>query len=210
MESPADTALVHPRRKAGQAKLGRGTQAVLLTKRDLEDLMHLRLSEASKLLGLSSTTVKKVCRTLGIHKWNNTSFQEHCDDGHGSSPISKKNKPSLKEHTPDFIGVPAPLPATDVMHIEPATAPVKLEPSSHAASQSFLDEWRSIKQSTPSHTIQLMSCTSKPALEAAAQQRPSVDVATPSFSRLSSTSSEMPDSASSDIEGYDDFVSLSR
>ena len=76
MESPAGTALVHPRRKAGQAKLGRGTQAVTLTKSDLEKLMHLRLGEASKQLGLCATTVKKVCRTLGIHKWDKASSQD--------------------------------------------------------------------------------------------------------------------------------------
>ena len=69
MESPVGTVLVHPRRKGGQAKLGRGTQAVLLTKSDLEKLRHLRLGEASKQLGISTTTVKKVCRTLGIFMW---------------------------------------------------------------------------------------------------------------------------------------------
>jgi len=71
VESPVGTALVHPRRKGGQAKLGRGgRQAVHLTKSDLEKLMHLRLPEASRQLGLSTTTVKKVCRTLGIYKWD--------------------------------------------------------------------------------------------------------------------------------------------
>ena len=69
MEIPVGTVLVYPRRKHGQANLGRGTQAVLLTKSDLEELMHLRLGEASKQLGLSTSTVKKVCRTLGIFMW---------------------------------------------------------------------------------------------------------------------------------------------
>ena len=71
MQSPVDAALVYPRRKAGQANLGRGTQAVLLTKSDLEKLMHLGLGlgKASKQLGLCKTTVKKVCRTLGIYQW---------------------------------------------------------------------------------------------------------------------------------------------
>ena len=71
MHSPVDAALVYPRRKAGQANLGRGTQAVLLTKSDLEKLMHrgLGLGRASKQLGLCKTTVKKVCRTLGICQW---------------------------------------------------------------------------------------------------------------------------------------------
>ncbi|KAJ1464780.1 hypothetical protein T484DRAFT_1649135, partial [Baffinella frigidus] len=68
MKSPVDTALVHPRRKAGQAKLGRGALAIIVSKSDVEQLMHLRLSEASKQLGLSATTLKKVCRTLGIYK----------------------------------------------------------------------------------------------------------------------------------------------
>ena len=70
MKSPAGTVLVRPRRKAGQAKLGRGgTTAVILQKSDIEKLMHLRLREASKQLGLSASTVKKVCRTLGIYNW---------------------------------------------------------------------------------------------------------------------------------------------
>ena len=73
MESPVGTTVVHPRRKAGQPKLGRGTQVVLLTKSDLG------LGEASKQLGLSATTVKKVCRTLGIHKWSSASSREHRD-----------------------------------------------------------------------------------------------------------------------------------
>ena len=69
MKSPDGTVLVHPRRKAGQVKLGKGCTAVLLTKSDLEKLMHLRLGEASEQLGLSASTVKKACRTLGIYKW---------------------------------------------------------------------------------------------------------------------------------------------
>jgi len=104
MKSPVGTALVHPRRKAGQAKLGRGKQAVLLTKSDLEKLMHLRLEEASKQLGISVTTVKKVCRTLGIHTWNNASSREHCDDGrsveiHGSSLESVSSRKSFFDNT---------------------------------------------------------------------------------------------------------------
>ena len=91
MESPVGTVRVHPRRKAGHAKLGRGTQAVHLTRSDLVSMsMHLRLREASEQLGLSTTTVKKACRTLGIYKWNTTSIGECCDDGsddenHGNS-----------------------------------------------------------------------------------------------------------------------------
>jgi hypothetical protein len=104
MENPVGTALVFPRRKAGQAKLGRGTQAVLLTKSDLEKLMHLRLGEASKQLGLGATTVKKVCRMLGILQWSNAPSREHCDDGrsdenHGSSLESVSSRKSFLDNT---------------------------------------------------------------------------------------------------------------
>ena len=104
MKSPVGTALVHPRRKAGQTKLGRGTPAVLLTKSDLEKLMHLRLGEASKQLGISATTVKKVCRKLDIHTWSNAPSREHCDDRrsvemHGSSLESVSSHKSFIDNT---------------------------------------------------------------------------------------------------------------
>jgi len=124
--SAVATAVVHPRRKLGQAKLGRGTQALVVTKRDLENLMHLRLSGASKQLGISATTVKKVCRTLGIHKWGNESFREHCAVTPVASPRSSSSDASAhdNEHTrrkAHFNGVPAPLPVADAMHIDSAT-----------------------------------------------------------------------------------------
>jgi len=107
MKSPVGTALVHPPRKAEQDMLGRDTQAALLTKSDLEKLMHLRLGEASKQLGLSATAVKKACRTLGIHTWNNSSSREHCDDGssveiHGSSLESVSSRKSFFDNTQTF------------------------------------------------------------------------------------------------------------
>jgi len=107
VKSPVGTALVLPRRKAEQDMLGRDTQAVLLTKSDLEKLMHLRLGDACKQLGLSVTAVKKVCRALGIHTWNDSSFQEHCDDGssveiHGSSLESASSRKSFFDNTQTF------------------------------------------------------------------------------------------------------------
>jgi len=144
--SAVDTAVIHPRRKLGQAKLGRGTQAVLLNKRDLESLMHLRLSGASKQLGISATTVKKVCRTLGIYKWGNASLREHCADTPGPSPRSSSSDAPRSsssdasldaqdtEHTrhkPHFNGVPAPIPVAFAMYIDSSTPP-KLE---HASSR---------------------------------------------------------------------------
>jgi len=230
MKSPVDIALVHPRRKAGEAKLGKGTRPMMLTRSDIEKLMpHLRLSEASKQLGLSPTTVKKVCRKLGIDKWNNSpSFRGDGDDGR--SPFS-----------PDaFNGVSAPLPVVDV------------SASSLAASQSFLDNGRTFAWLAHSHTIEQASCMAPGSgvasgsglgfmhttSTAAAQLR--VSVATPacprSASALSSmdsgwsestdggdgltggldairkdaTPSCMPAALSSDMECDDDFVSIAR
>jgi hypothetical protein len=181
---------------------------VLLTKSDLEKLMHLRLSEASKQLGLSATTVKKVCRTLGIYKWNNTSFREHYDGEDSPSPLSRSNT-SAQDNTWGFKGVPAPAPVTDVMHIDHATAPVKIEPDSlRTANQSFLDDWRACEHPTRSHISDIISFSSMPEDAAAAHQRSSV--ATPPSSPRISASSEMPDLVSSDTEEDDDFVSLTR
>ena len=138
MKSPVETAVIHPRRKLGQAKLGRGTLAVLLTKGDLENLMHLRLSEASTQLGLSATTVKKICRKMGIYNWSSVSPREHCDHGHHPSP-----SPPSTRYNPDFNSVPAPLSAPDAMTstilIDRSTTPVKLEhASSYGATQPSL------------------------------------------------------------------------
>ena len=234
MKSPCDTALVHPRRKAGQAKLGKSARAVLLTRSDIEKLMpYLRLSEAAKQLGLSATTVKKVCRKLGIRHWNTTSFREDCDDGRND--------------------VSAPLPVADVMHIDQVTSPMKLESdSTPTASQSFFDNGRAFTWPPHSHTSEQASCMSSGSVvasgsgldfsyttsTAAAQQRASV--ATPAFSRSASASSStdsgwsestdggegrsgavrqdaapscMPDAVSSDVECTpvdDDFVNIAR
>jgi len=158
LKSPVDIALVHPRRKAGQAKLGKGTRAVLLTRSDIEKLMpHHRLSEASKQLGLSVTTVKKVSRKLGIRQWNNRSSREDLDDGRSPPPLA-------------FNGVSAPLPVTEsaplpvralachLMHIDRATAPMKFEStSSPAASQSFLTNGRAFAWPAHSHTSEQSS-----------------------------------------------------
>ena len=230
MKSPVDTALVHPRRKAGQAKLGRGTSAVLLTRSDIERLMpHLRLSEASTQLGLSPTTVKKACRKLGIHKWGKfPSVWADCDNGR--SPL-----PPLS-----FNSVSAPLPVVDV------------SASSLAVCRSFLDNGRMSAWLAHLHTSEQASCMAPgsggasgsglsfmytPAT-AAAQLRASV--ATPacpgSASALISTDSGwsestdggdglsggldairkeaapscMPDELSSDMECDDDFISIAR
>mmetsp|Transcript_55659 Transcript_55659/g.132717 ORF Transcript_55659/g.132717 Transcript_55659/m.132717 type:complete len:250 (-) Transcript_55659:63-812(-) len=206
MKSPADTAMVHPRRKAGQAKLGRGAPSVVVTRGDLEKLQHLRLSEASTQLGLSATTVKKLCRTLGIFKWSNTSLEEHCDDRHSSSPLSNSDTSAHdSKHTSDFNGVPAPFSITDGMHIDRAAAPVKLGPASSRSSMSPIDEWKP----TPSYTSEQRWWTPKLEAATAAQQQGS-SAATPQSSRTTSTSSEMPSSTSEDMESDDDFVSLAR
>ncbi|KAJ1469252.1 hypothetical protein T484DRAFT_1852334, partial [Baffinella frigidus] len=213
MKSPVGTALVHPRRKAGQAKLGRGTPSVVLKREDLESLRHLRLSEASTQLGLSATTVKKICRSLGIFKWKHTSFREHCDDGHGSS---------LEKKSSDFNGVPAPLSVADGIYIDRAAAHAKLEPaSSRVVRMSSLDERRAFAplgpldssssqhKPTHSHTEQGWWTPKPEAAAAAAQQRSSV--ATPPI-MMSEMSIEaemcLEISDSSGMESDDDFVSL--
>ncbi|KAJ1479021.1 hypothetical protein T484DRAFT_1815962 [Baffinella frigidus] len=80
------------------AKLGRGTQAVVLTKSGVEKMMHLSLSNASKELGLSMTTVKKMCRTLGIDQWNNRSLHKSdCNVTHKHASSRAASQPSLDE-----------------------------------------------------------------------------------------------------------------
>ena len=68
-------ALIFPRGKGslGQKKIGRGGAPVRLTKELLENCMHLSICEASKLLGLSKTSVKKACRAVGITSWRQSS-----------------------------------------------------------------------------------------------------------------------------------------
>jgi hypothetical protein len=72
MASSSTAAFIFPRSKGslGQKKIGRGGTPVRLTKELLEDCMHLPICEASKLLGLSKTSVKKACRAVGIMTWS--------------------------------------------------------------------------------------------------------------------------------------------
>jgi hypothetical protein len=43
---------------------------VLVTRKQLECLMHVRMSKASELFGLSITALRSACRRLGIKKWS--------------------------------------------------------------------------------------------------------------------------------------------
>ena len=225
--SAVDTAVIHPRRKLGQAKLGRGTRAVSLTKRDLENLMHLRLSVASKQLGISATTVKKVCRTLGINTWGNASFRGHCAVTPVPSPRSSSSDASAHDnkhtrHTSHFSGVPAPLPVADAMYIYTA-APAKLEhASSRAASHGapgFLPA-PTLTQSALDVSF-FDKCTTD--TRAQMRARSSLDVASDFAPDATSWSGvhlticaatpEMPPSLVepfSDIESDDDFASIAR
>eukprot|EP00282_Hemiselmis_andersenii_P016793 CAMPEP_0114139784 /NCGR_PEP_ID=MMETSP0043_2-20121206/17039_1 /TAXON_ID=464988 /ORGANISM="Hemiselmis andersenii, Strain CCMP644" /LENGTH=326 /DNA_ID=CAMNT_0001233841 /DNA_START=151 /DNA_END=1127 /DNA_ORIENTATION=+ len=60
--------VVLPRRKAGEVDAPE-RDAVVVTAEVLESLFHHPLAVASRKLGLSATTIKKLCRRLGIRTW---------------------------------------------------------------------------------------------------------------------------------------------
>jgi len=67
-DEAADVHLVLPRRKAGQLDTPE-REAVVVTPEILSSLFQHPLAVASQKLGLSATTIKKLCRKLGINKW---------------------------------------------------------------------------------------------------------------------------------------------
>jgi len=64
----AEVHVVLPRRKAGELDAPE-RDAVVVTPEVLASLFHCPLAVASRKLGLSATTIKKLCRKLGINKW---------------------------------------------------------------------------------------------------------------------------------------------
>jgi hypothetical protein len=60
-------AIIFPRRKMGEA--ARGSDAVWLSVDVLNSLADRSLASAAKLLGISSTALKKACRELGVGRW---------------------------------------------------------------------------------------------------------------------------------------------
>ncbi|EKX53201.1 hypothetical protein GUITHDRAFT_100911 [Guillardia theta CCMP2712] len=80
-------AVVLPRKKRGQPKV-RGMR-VSLSKEDIQKLFHLRQVEAAKLLGLSLTALKSVCRKVGVLRWPySRDRQQSTTSGLGSSASS--------------------------------------------------------------------------------------------------------------------------
>ena len=45
------------------------TRKIMLTLQDIEPLVHMPVNRAARSLGVSSTTLKKKCRLLGMEKW---------------------------------------------------------------------------------------------------------------------------------------------
>ncbi|EKX53203.1 hypothetical protein GUITHDRAFT_100913 [Guillardia theta CCMP2712] len=84
---PDKVAVVLPRKKRGQPKV-RGMR-VSLSKEDIQKLFHLRQVEAAKLLGLSLTALKSVCRKVGVLRWPySRDRQQSTTSGLGSSASS--------------------------------------------------------------------------------------------------------------------------
>ena len=55
--------------RASKSNQSKKAGKVILTKEIIEAYFGLKSSQAAKFLGISETTLKKVCRTLGIEKW---------------------------------------------------------------------------------------------------------------------------------------------
>jgi len=86
------TQVILPRRKAGQPETERESEPVVLNRDVLESLFHLPLAAASGKLGLSATSIKKVCRRMGIIKWPYKSCRSGSKRGSGAtSPTSSEN-----------------------------------------------------------------------------------------------------------------------
>jgi len=68
MEMKEDCVQIFPRRKKGRVALQAGTPLVI-TKQDITVLFLLSQADAAVRLGVSITTLKKVCRKMGIVRW---------------------------------------------------------------------------------------------------------------------------------------------
>ncbi|EKX33618.1 hypothetical protein GUITHDRAFT_155982 [Guillardia theta CCMP2712] len=63
-------ARVFPRRKRGEPGCySKGRDGIRLGYEDITGLFHMRQTEAAKYLGISLTTMKSVCRRVGITRW---------------------------------------------------------------------------------------------------------------------------------------------
>jgi DNA-binding MurR/RpiR family transcriptional regulator len=72
--SPGDderpvTVRVVPRSKQDSDSTCSTNAAVVLNRETLQSMFHMRLPEAAKRLGVSETTLKQVCRKLGVPRW---------------------------------------------------------------------------------------------------------------------------------------------
>jgi len=89
LDDHATIQVILPRRKSGQSEVDRESiEPVILNRALLQSLFHLPLATASKRLGLSATSIKKVCRKIGIIKWPYKSCRKRgssCDSGSDKS-----------------------------------------------------------------------------------------------------------------------------
>jgi predicted DNA-binding protein (UPF0251 family) len=60
---------VVPRSKQDSDSINTTNVAVELNRETLQSMFHMRLPEAAKRLGVSETTLKQVCRKLGVPRW---------------------------------------------------------------------------------------------------------------------------------------------
>jgi len=85
--------VVLPRRKAGCLDLPQ-RNPIVVTPEVLESLFEFPLAVASKRLGLSATTIKKLCRKIGIAKWP---YKSPTRSGARTSPVLLPATPEHKE-----------------------------------------------------------------------------------------------------------------
>jgi hypothetical protein len=79
-------------RKRG--KPGDGTIAVLVTRKDIAKLWHLRRPEAAKRLGVAEMILRKVCIQLGLPRWGTWEVRRDPIEDH---PVIEHNVPQLEQ-----------------------------------------------------------------------------------------------------------------
>jgi hypothetical protein len=98
VDEHATIQVILPRRKAGQTAVDRDTvEPVILNRALLQSLFHLPLATASSRLGLSATSIKKVCRKIGIIKWPYKSCRKRSPTGDKTSSSSSTSSHSEEE-----------------------------------------------------------------------------------------------------------------
>eukprot|EP00293_Proteomonas_sulcata_P016786 CAMPEP_0184294452 /NCGR_PEP_ID=MMETSP1049-20130417/5644_1 /TAXON_ID=77928 /ORGANISM="Proteomonas sulcata, Strain CCMP704" /LENGTH=284 /DNA_ID=CAMNT_0026602743 /DNA_START=55 /DNA_END=909 /DNA_ORIENTATION=+ len=120
-------AAIFPRRKAGQNdfKAKRGRPALVVDRAFIESLLHLPLSEAAEEVGVCVTSLKRMCRKVGVQRWP---YVRRFPVGSGNSQQPSKQLKLAEDDLSAEDTAPGSPTIADANHLgstsAPATVPI--------------------------------------------------------------------------------------